>query len=158
MGCFKKVLDGINNIREIYYKDKNINTAWLNLLDLADSKDSDIKKAMRGIGTVYLLTLLYFITGGATPIYDRFAMAALLVWKLRDSITIPENSIIRVEALPDKKDDKVRNILKEGLYSKYIELLSDFCGMVYGDKDKWKDDRNVDRALWVYGHFFEVNG
>ena len=51
--------------------------------------------------------------------------------------------------LPDKTDKRFETICEDGIYAKYIEKL-DALGVDY------KEDRRLDRALWVYGHAFEV--
>ena len=48
------------------------------------------------------------------------------------------------------------DILDEGIYMEYMNMLGDFCVEEYGGRDAWKKNRDVDRALWVYGHFFTV--
>ena len=132
-------------------------------------------KGFNGLGTVYLITLLHFLTKGAYPIYDKFAMASLVVWKLQQyGIDVPRESIIYVGSLPDKTHKDVSSLLdtknNDSMYKKYIGLLNEFCSSIYGEEneEKWKfrikdgeiknydDARNIDRALWVYGHFFEV--
>ncbi|SES94052.1 hypothetical protein SAMN02910413_1346 [Pseudobutyrivibrio sp. C4] len=143
-------------IRKEYCKNKDAQSAWKAILSLANNN----KKSMRGIGTVYLITLLHFITGGDFPIYDRFAMASLAIWKLKKSykkLKITNASVVRGCKLPSKETTAAQNILEDGIYCDYIKLLNEFCKDNYGNEDEWKTNRDVDRALWVFGHFFEVN-
>lgn len=87
-----------------------------------------------GIGAVYAITFLYFVSSGEWPIYDKFAHLALLG--------------IEGGKFPDIiKDPTLGTLAFEG-YKKYIELLEDHFG------DTYKEDRNIDRALWAYGHLF----
>lgn len=118
-----------------------------------------VAKDIKGLGPVYIITLMFFITKAKYPIYDRFAMAALQVllvieqgydvslWDNSDS----SNSIVRKTSLPEKKflSDKDEIELPK-MYSYYIGLLNHFFGK------EWEKTRDIDRALWVYGHYFDV--
>lgn len=116
-------------------------------------KDGNWKKAYRtvmeispnNIGPVYNINTLFFLTGGKAPIYDMFAHKA--VKALLFDISPRE---VYLGGNPDKKDvDKV-----VAMYQEYMILLK----MLFKDcfKNKQKDDmfisRELDRALWVYGH------
>ena len=83
-----------------------------------------------GLGTVYLITLLFFITNGECPIYDRFAMAALASFVLgKDKgIIVPDGAIIRGCGLPDRKSKDANQLLSDpdSKYVKYQQLLEDF--------------------------------
>lgn len=109
---------------------------------LEELKDQNID----GIGTVYLLTLLYFISRGKYPIYDRFALAAVKAIcddkKPGEIITVPD--------LPDKKSRDFKNVFDKHMVP-FMEKLEDAFGSLY------RENRNVDRALWVYGHAFHIN-
>lgn len=160
---FEPIAKSIIEIRDKYcdskdkdYKDDK--AAWKSIIKLANKDNT--KEAMRGIGTVYLITLLHFITDGNLPIYDRFAMASLAIWKLkkeRNELNITDKSIIRGCKLPSKDTTAAENILESGIYMGYKSLLEEFCKDNYGKEDVWKTDRDVDRALWVFGYFFEVD-
>ncbi|MGI6217774.1 MAG: hypothetical protein ACOYIK_09210, partial [Coriobacteriales bacterium] len=98
-----------------------------------------------GIGLVYLLTLVFFLSGGDHPIYDRFAKRAL------DSIVFGLHPRYVAESkLPDidwnstskKKAIEATSLIIKG----YEQLLT----RVFDDA--WKTERDIDRALWVYGH------
>ena len=155
---FEPIAKEIKDIKKNYCKSKDVQSAWSELLNL--SNDSTYKELMRGIGTVYLITLLHFITNNEYPIFDRFAMASLVAWKLKcvekDRIVITDETIVRGCSLPSKDTKAAQNILKKGIYSDYIELLKEFCKTYYNNEDEWKTNRDVDRALWVHGHFFNV--
>lgn len=99
---------------------------------------------VKGLGTVYLMTLLTFISRGEWPIYDLFASMALEA--IRNGAE--PGSWIRCYQLPgiDAKsrfEHAVENHLKP--YAGALE------GVFPG---KWQESRDVDRALWVYGHRF----
>ncbi len=100
--------------------------------------------APNGIGTVYLITLLYFISKGKWPIYDRFAMMALNAIK---SGAEPGATVDCLE-LPAKNSDEFSNVM-EILKEKYIKPLQEIFG------DEYTKKRDIDRALWVYGHCFK---
>ena len=158
---FESIANQIIKIRANYSKSKkevqDAQKAWQELLVLANNQDN---KAMRGIGTVYLITLLHFITDNEYPIFDRFAMASLVAWKLKsiekNKVKITDKTIVRGCSLPSKNTKAAQNILKTGIYTDYIKLLKEFCKEYCNNEDEWKTNRNVDRSLWVFGHFFNV--
>lgn len=95
-----------------------------------------------GIGPVYAITLLHFVSCGEWPIYDKFAHLALLaIDKEKKYPFIIENSELEKNFRSGTKktfDD----------YVEYKLLLHKYFG------DEYKKDRNIDRALWTYGHLF----
>lgn len=94
------------------------------------------KSIFNGIGTVYMTTLLYFLTHGTYPIYDRFAhQAAKAIY-----LGINPNDVY-IGFAPDKS--KTNEFLK--MYNEYCWLLSQIFGA-------YKISREQDQALWVYGH------
>ena len=101
------------------------------------------EQSVKGIGTVYLITLMYFISRGSYPIYDRFAKKAI------DAIVneVKPGGVIKERQLPDKTSEKFCKIMKN-------EMKEYMCNLeaVFGSDYK---DRDVDRALWVYGHMFK---
>ena len=153
---FNKLANIVITLRKDYVnKSKSIETIWEELVDFAADKDKnkDNDNKMQGLGTVYLITLLSFISKGEKPIFDRFAMAALAALKLKEyNKAVYRLSVIRGCSLPDKTQiDRVKGILgDETEYDKYCSLLEEFF-----PNGAWKE-RRVDRALWVYGHYFNV--
>lgn len=138
-GFAKKVC----NIRKQYSENsQNDDSLWQELIRAA--------QPINGLGPVYLITLLFFITRGRYPIYDRFAMAALLSLLANEKgYNIPyDDSIIRIASLPEKTEST--DLYKLKMYDNYIGLLYHFFG------ESWINNRDIDRALWVYGHFFNV--
>ena len=148
LGLSKIVID----LHKDYCENKNEKDVWTELL--AYVNDNNIA----GLGSVYLITLLFFITNGKCPIYDRFAMAALasFVINKEEGSNVPDGAIIRGCGLPGRKSEDANNLLSDpdSKYVKYQQLLKDFFG------DDWNRDidksRDIDRALWVYGHKFKV--
>ena len=125
------------------------------------------KDAPRGIGPVYLITLLYFLTQGKKyPIYDKFAHTALKAILSTDDIPFGgdiTDDLINKD-FPSKTDPKFgQKVLGiEGKNKKYIEYIKlinqfekDFNIQYYTTKKG--TNRRVDRALWSYGHMFNVN-
>lgn len=116
--------------------------------DIQLALDKLIKEHWTGIGPVYLITLLYFITNkqhpGKCPIYDRFAMRALLAIKSNKQI----GESVECGDLPDKNNKNCSQIVAKRM-EEYIGLLDEIFG------EDYKFNRNVDRALWVYGHLFK---
>lgn len=107
------------------------------------------KSEYKGMGSVYLVTLLYFLSKGAYPIYDQFAMLALTAIKRDIAPKVGEKVGVDVKfiELPDKQSKSFSYIMENEM-AIYIEMLGEIFG------DKWKSDRDIDRALWVYGHLF----
>lgn len=97
-----------------------------------------------GIGTVYLITILFFLSHGNYPIYDRFAMASLLAAEQGLSPAAKER--VEILELPTKWERGFATIC-EKQYAEYIKRLDDL-------NFDYKNDRRLDRALWVYGHAF----
>jgi len=87
-------------------------------------------------GIVYCLALLYFFTQGKWPIYDKYAHIAL------DAILSNRQpgELIRYNQINDWQD----------YYEKYVKKIKNIFGAQ-------NIPRNLDRSLWVYGHFFKVN-
>ena len=146
--AFKKFAQNVISINKDY-KNNMITEkeVWIKLVKSLEEKD------VSGIGTVYLITFLYFITKGKCPIFDRFAMAALLSFKLNENrLNVkPYCTKIVIKALPDKKSDRIKELLDgENVYKEYCTLLKEYFG------SSWESDRNIDKALWVYGHFFKT--
>ena len=87
-------------------------------------------------GAVYMINLLFFLSGSEWPIYDKFAhkaAKALFIHKEPNEIYVGE--------APAK--DKINDVVN--MYSEYIWLLE----KLFGHKSI---KRKTDRALWVYGH------
>ena len=94
-----------------------------------------------GLGTVYLLTLVYFISKGESPIYDRFAHQAL---DALEKGLEPRAKEVPKHTVPDKNSKHAFNWF-ETQYAKRLKTM--FPG--------YYKERKLDRALWVYGHLFK---
>ena len=93
-------------------------------------------KVPKHFGSVYVINLLFFLTQGAIPIYDRFAHKAALAL-IRD--TTPANCFI------DNAPEKSASYDVACKYVNYLYLLMRLFG-------RCDITRNIDRALWVFGH------
>ena len=147
-------VNNILNLRESY-KEKNCNN--INKRELLKALQNTIningESKVTGIGTVYLITILSFISGGKYPIYDQFAaMAAKAILEGKKP-----GSRISIDDLPDKNSNAFIDMLDdaESPYFQYIQNIETLSAMYYdGDKSRYQKDRHLDRALWVYGHLF----
>lgn len=130
------------DIKKIYNCFENARNDFENPIKFLDSFD------FKYIGPVYLLTLLYFASKGIYPIYDRFAHIALIKITKNDDF----NSLIDQKEL-DKEFQKNKEIKTwfEDYENNYIGKIQKVFG------DQYKENRDIDRALWTYGHLFNKN-
>ena len=104
-----------------------------------------LEKSPKNIGPVYIINALFFITGGKAPIYDVFAHKAVKALLLNIA-----PSEVYLGGNPGKND--IDNVI--AMYNEYMLMLK----MVFKDyfEQKKKSEmfisRELDRALWVYGH------
>ena len=103
---------------------------------LEKSYDLVKENAPRNFGSVYLINILYFLSKGKIPIYDKYAHIAVKALCFGYK---PSN--IYVGDPPEKNRTKmVINMLSE-----YMWYLNKLFGT-------YSIPRSLDRALWVYGH------
>lgn len=128
-------LDEINSseyddIRNALRKGHGSEDAYTQLIYLNNTKQ------VKHLGVVYVITLIYFLSGGKYPIYDKFTHIAV------KALYMNENPYdIFVCGAPGKN-----NIAQAiGMYKEYCWLLKQVFG-------KYDIDRKLDQALWVYGH------
>ena len=149
------------------------------------------ENAPEGIGTVYLITFLYFITNGTEPIYDVFAMAALdamypyednyiMAYDLENEDNETEKvdesksrlgAYIKPRYLPQKGEGGFDHLFdtnkytggnwsKYAIYKKKIKLFEKELNRDRKEKGLkpkyYSTSRDIDKALWVYGHFFRT--
>lgn len=101
------------------------------------------------IGPVYALTILHFASKGKYPIYDQFAHIALV--KISDGSDF--NAVINKKDRIDPEFDTNKNISK--LFCQYKENYISKMEDIFGDN--YTISRDIDQALWAYGHFFKEN-
>lgn len=99
---------------------------------------------IKGIGPVYAITILFFYSKGKYPIYDRFARHAL--------------KSIKDKEIPKRKKIK-KTFVFEIDYPKYIEAIAKYQKCYQGidntNEINYLKYRDLDRALWIYGHGFD---
>ncbi|MGA9040362.1 MAG: hypothetical protein WB421_07495 [Terriglobales bacterium] len=101
---------------------------------------------VKGFGYVYILTLQFFITHGKFPIYDKFAHVAALAIDQGLSPASPPKSYVKY------------GLTKWSDYDNYMNLLARIRNAYQQQAGSpMFISRDLDRALWVYGHFFETN-
>lgn len=119
------------------------------------------KAGAKGVGPVYLLALLYFLTRGRYPIYDRYAVQAVnalcedanpgAIDERRRSAPLDEEArkLVRPKPLPK---DPATLLAPGGVYQQFVEKVEGLFGReAVSDASEY---RRIDRALWVYGHRF----
>lgn len=121
--------------RTFHSGDGGLENALSKIISVIDGEDKD--ESVPGLGPVYILTILYFITKNESPIFDRFAYTA--VKAIYNGVT------------PDKiwyenpSSKNVKDIIR------VIDEYKWYLTQVFGSE---KIIREEDRALWVYGHLF----
>lgn len=118
-------------------------------------KDEDFDR----IGTVYMITLLYFISRGKYPIYDRFAMLALSAIDSEKSPKPGEKVCVDVKfkELPSKESSRFATIMDNeiSIYKeKFNEVFGVYKESITPNLTEIELKRKFDQALWVYGHLF----
>lgn len=101
-----------------------------------------VDTGITNVGSVYSLAIISMITKGQFPIYDMFADVGLEAV----SNGVETRSEIEYEVMPDKTS--ANSVMKR--YTNYIDRLNNEFG------NRWKKSRDVDRALWAYGHMFFI--
>lgn len=114
----------------------------LSIEDVKNIYNFIVDSGITNVGSVYSLALISMITKGQFPIYDRFADVGLEA--VSNGVEI--RSEIEYKEMPDKTN--VKPVMKR--YTNYIDRLNNEFG------DCWKKSRDVDRALWAYGHMFFI--
>ena len=122
---------------------------------LTNLADTDTKE----MGAVYYLTLLYFLTASRWPIYDQFAYKAMCAIKNGKEPYIAH--IDYSQRLPQKVkgkkySEKLSPIVSENSvnqYREYVKFIKDFEKELPEER-RYTASRDIDRALWVYGHLF----
>lgn len=117
---------------------------WFDVLNELEHQKKE--RHWKGIGVVYFLTLLYFISKGKYPIFDRFVDKAL------NSIFGEKYKNVHYRYMPSvlpQKEDELKKI--KDRYSCYCWKIEKLKKGLAAEYQK-PTDRCLDRALWVYGH------
>lgn len=117
------------------------------ILECADDKE------IRNMGVVYTIVVVYFMTQGRYPIYDKYAHIALLTLTNGENGKLYSDERLRpyspAEAAGEKRFEK---------YCDYRRLSDEVYQMFHVRPDNAEDLRRADKALWAYGHlFYEKN-
>lgn len=128
-------IESINRPENIGEIRKHINK---NEIEEAYKKLSELNTAcgVKNLGSVYIITLIYFLSGGKYPIYDCFAHTAVRALYMNEN---PKD--IFIGGAPNKTDTNKVMVM----YKEYCWLLKQVFG-------KYDICRELDQALWVYGH------
>jgi hypothetical protein len=97
------------------------------------------EKKVKTFGSVYIITLIYFLSGGMYPIYDKFAHKAVKALYFGFN---PRS--IYVNGAPGKTE--VETVM--AMYKEYLFLLEGVFGTYHISREQ-------DQALWVYGHSYK---
>ena len=104
------------------------------------------------IGSVYMLTLLYFLSGAEYPIYDQFAHKAVkAIYFDKKPNQIYVGSAPTKELKSWKKDAKNNESLKYWI-NNTVNMLEEYMWYLEYIFKKRDISREEDQALWVYGH------
>lgn len=108
-------------------------------------------KNIDGVGSTYMITLLFFASKGEYPIYDQFADKAL--WAIKEDKK-PHSKVDGYKVLPDKKSNYFSKYKddKDSYCNRLNEVAKDLNEEYKGCTNEY---RRIDRALWVYGHMFK---
>ena len=103
---------------------------------------------VKSFGVTYMLTLLYFLTFGKCPIYDKYAQKAM---------SAINNGISPVGKPPIEYCVPGKECITRGygIYRTYMDDLNtlfDYQQIV--TDNRFGELRRIDQALWVYGHLF----
>lgn len=138
-----KLLPMVNYIKDNF---KELN-------DLAENDPYSLFKKLcenrvKGFGSTYILTLVFFFTGGSMPIYDKYVNMAL--WAFKNNLVPDTGKVIKIKEIPEL------NYLPQD-----IDRAWDYYQGYVGDLKRISNPdiitRRVDRALWVYGHGFATD-
>ena len=102
-------------------------------------------------GSVYIINLIYFLSKGDWPIYDRFAHIALkaIVMEKHPCEIYVSGAPAKIIKYKENEQEKIKaneEVIK--MYMEYLWLMD----YVFGGHTFDIIGRKKDRALWVYGH------
>lgn len=125
----EKINENSANIIEMLDRG-DVKSAYEKLLCL--NRECEVKQ----LGAVYMITLIFFLSKGKYPIYDKFAHKAV------KAICFDKNPLdISVDPAPDKSE-----------VNKVLAMYDEYCGLLTKTFKKRDLSREQDQALWVYGH------
>lgn len=131
-------------VKNDYPHEDDLRSSYDDLLEIAHNCGLD------GYGSVYLISSMFFLSKGNVPIYDYYAnvaVKALLQNKCPQDVYVGQAPGKEYHAKENSKKKLAVNMLIE--YQDSLARL--FSGTDYY-KNKGFISRELDRALWVYGH------
>lgn len=97
---------------------------------------------LTGMGSVYARTIVYFYSGGNCPIYDKYVDIAL-------NAIQQSNDKDFFEIIIRSNDRIINNPAGNDGFRAFDNAIFRLFG-----KSRYLESRDVDRALWAYGHLF----
>ena len=122
--------------------------------DLRDSYEEILKSAkscdLDGYGSVYIINTMFFVSKGNVPIYDYYANVAVKAL-LKDCC--PQDVFVGQAPGKDEyaKGGKI-NKLAMNMLIEYQNYLTELAGETKYYKTEGFISRELDQALWGYGH------
>lgn len=105
----------------------------------------------KGIGAVYAITILFFLSSGEYPIYDKFAHIALkAIGDSKEFYDIILEKDLKNEINVDLNNNSKNN---KKIFDGYSEYYIKRLNAIFGENE-YKNTREIDQALWAYGHLF----
>ncbi|MCR4717308.1 MAG: hypothetical protein K5656_09010 [Lachnospiraceae bacterium] len=148
-----------------YVRDNKVEIDELNLKSPEDRKKLFIeikdKYDLDNYGTVYIINHMFFLSQGAVPIYDYYAHVAVKALFMNKSplevyVGAPgKNDHPKGgKGLEKDKKEKIKNeYLAVNTLEEYMWLLNEvFPNEIHENGNVMYISRQLDRALWVYGH------
>lgn len=140
-------LDSLNEFCE-KTNNANYNFSYEGIRDTFDSICQLVDDlGLKGYGSVYIISSMFFLSGGKIPIYDYYAHAAiksLIFEKSPMEVYVPESVEKNAFSRGNTKFKMAINLLFE-----YMQQL----GTIFEKRDSdMLIPRELDQALWVYGH------
>ena len=145
---FEKYIELLDNLKDelnMLASEKKYSQAYIKALYItAENEEKKHTPTPEGFGPVNIINALFFVTKEKFPIYDAFAHIAV-----RALIFDCSPNRVFLGSNPDKKD--VQGVTR--MFEEYMLLLEKaFPSLVNTDGEKPFIPRDLDRALWVYGH------
>ena len=109
-------------------------------------------------GAVNLINMLFFLSKGDVPIYDYFAHLGLKALYLNKSpleVAVPSSPGKDEHPRGGAGDKKKNYYLAINVLEEYIWMLKEvFTQEIHKDGSTMYISREIDQALWVYGHAY----
>lgn len=128
--CERVSSDLLKDNNKVY---EQLKKAYKEILNLQKQNN---EQTVKYFGPVYILTLIYFLSKGKFPIYDKYAHKAA--------------KALFFNANP--KDVTVETSLDKNDIDKVLTLYCEYCWLLTQLFTSYSITREQDQALWVYGH------